>query len=228
MKDVYIKPLSEFLLRPNQLLQLLKSLYTLDDRGDYWGRPLRFHIFENLGMQSTISDAAFIFKRIGSELIGNCATSVDDTLHTGTKSYIDFTEKTKKRSDIKEKDWDKVKFAGIQTGIVRDGFKLYQKRYIRLISNIELTTNFTLFSSLLARLVWIHHSIPDISCAGATLRRVTDDKYKQNAKSNIKQALKVLNYVKSTNGICLMFSKLDKTSLCLCVYSDAPCAVNED
>lgn len=55
-------------------------------------------------MQNKISNAALFFKRIGSELMGMCATCVDNTSHAGNKSYVDLTEQPEEEFQCKVKE----------------------------------------------------------------------------------------------------------------------------
>ena len=76
-------------MKPDQVIKILKPLYGLAESGDYWVRTYRHHLEKELGMKSTISDTALFYKTLGENLIGICATYVEDTLHAGTKEYED-------------------------------------------------------------------------------------------------------------------------------------------
>ena len=52
------------------MLKILTARYCLGDSGDYWGRTLRQHILEEIGMTPSTTDAALFFKKIGDQLAG--------------------------------------------------------------------------------------------------------------------------------------------------------------
>lgn len=87
--DVFNKPRKELCRKPNQLLQALKPLYGLDDSCNYWGRALRFHLLDNLGMQTAISDAELCIKRVRQNLAGLCAWAGDNTAQVDLKLIQD-------------------------------------------------------------------------------------------------------------------------------------------
>lgn len=91
---MFIKPSKGLCPKPNELLQPLKSLYGLADSGDHWGRTVRFHPTQNLGIETVISNTPLYIKRIGRNLAGLCACYVDDTLLTESETYSGLTKKT--------------------------------------------------------------------------------------------------------------------------------------
>lgn len=64
-KDIFINSPKEFNLKPDELIKLLKPLNGLAESGDHWGRKLRYHLEENLGIETCVSVAALFFKKLG-------------------------------------------------------------------------------------------------------------------------------------------------------------------
>ena len=108
-RDVYVKPSPEFNLDSNQLLKLVKPLYGLADSGDYWGRTLMNHLEKELGMKSSVTDSAFLFKRIKEKLAGPCATYVDDCLQAGTDEFCQQAKCVERKFKCRPRDHDKSK-----------------------------------------------------------------------------------------------------------------------
>lgn len=86
---------------------------------------------------------------------------------------------------------------------------------------MDLKANFALFKSLLAKLVWVYQSRPDIFCAKLLLNRISEKRNIDKATHYIKKANKILDYLHSTNDLVLNFPKFEKETVCLRVYSDA-------
>lgn len=61
IRNVYINPPKYLELSPSQLIKTSKPLYGLVDRGGYWGRTLKRHILNDLGMNAAILDEAIHF-----------------------------------------------------------------------------------------------------------------------------------------------------------------------
>jgi hypothetical protein len=120
MRDVFIKPSADFKLNAIKVLKLFRPLNGLADSGDYWESTLLNHLKQELGMKQKVRDPAMFFKMLDSKLQGMCATYVDDALHAGSKVYEGITEKTIKRFKCRDKEMDKVTFAGVEinTGTV--------------------------------------------------------------------------------------------------------------
>ncbi len=227
-RKVLIKPTKEFNLKPNELLELLKPLYGLAESGDYWGRSFRYHLIEELGMQTGVSDASLFYKKLGERLVGLCGNYVDDTLHAGTKEYSDLCKKTEKKFKCKERDWDNLQFAGVEIETKESGFEVHQKRYIQKITELSHDATYADFRSLRAKLAWTNNSRPDISCSVALLTQVTEDVFNTDRSTYVKKINAIVKHLKTNPDVTLKYPKLDKESLQLTVYSDASFATNKD
>jgi len=125
------------------------------------------HLKNDLGMETTVSDGAFFFRKVREKLSGLCATYVDDSLQAGDDFYSKLSEKTLSKFECREREWDHVQFAGVQIETKDKEFVIHQKRYISKLKKMERNADFKAFRSLRARLSGITHTRPDIACAVA-------------------------------------------------------------
>lgn len=228
LRDVYVKPSKEFELGPNQLLKLLKPLYGLADSGDYWGKTLRSHLQEDLGMsKSTIDDALYV-RFFREQLDGLCATYVDDMLQAGTPKYSDNAKKTESSFQCKPREYDNVLFAGSNIDSHGDKFYIHMKNYANKLNLLPRDASLTEFRSLRQKLMWLVNTRPDIACSVAKSTQVTNEKYVTNPSKYVKILNRTLRYIRRSIGLKLKYPKLDKDSLRLQVYSDASYATNAD
>lgn len=130
LRDVYIKPGTDFEIGPDKLLKLFRPLYGLADSGDYWGATFTDHLTREIGMKSTVGDADLFFKSIRGKLSGLTATYVDDTLQAGNQEFSDFAKQTESRFECKPRDYDSCTFVGKQIEKRGTGFIIHMKRYI--------------------------------------------------------------------------------------------------
>ena len=228
MRDVYIKPSPEFKLSPNQLLKLLKPLYGLADSGDYWGRTLRKHLLNDIGMSASTTDGALFFKKIANQLAGLCATHVDDCLHAGNEKYLQISESIERKFQCRDREFDKIQFSGVNIETYNDGFCIHQERYIHTIETLPKDVNFAHYSSLRAKLMWLIQTRPDIACAVAQSTQVTETRFNVDPHTHRKLLNSVVRHLHKTSEQRLMYPKLDKESLRLQTYSDASYSNNYD
>ena len=142
MRDVYIKPSSEFKLSPNRLLTLLKPLYGLVDSVDYWGRTLRDHILKDIQMTASTTYGAFFFKKIANHLAGLCATLVDDCLHSRNKKFSQLRQRIERKFQCRDGEYDKIHFSGVNIETNTNEFCIHQERYIKTIGTLTMEVIF--------------------------------------------------------------------------------------
>ena len=228
MRDLYVIPSEEFELGPDQVLKLLNPLYGLADSGDYRGKTLKAHLQTELGMDSAVNDAALFFKTAGEELLGLCATYVDDALHAGDKEYSDMSKKTEKTFKCRPRERDNVQFAGVEIESKGEENKIHQKLYISKLIQLMANEDFAAFRSLRAQLAWVLQTRPDIACAVALLTQVTEARFHTDAKKYVTDVDTVVKHLQKTPYFVLRYPKLDKDSIRLQIYSDASYASNYD
>ena len=225
LREVYLKPSKEFELSANQLLKLLKPLYGLADSGDYWNFTFANHIKNDLHMSNTAGDLSLFFKFANGKLSGLMGTYVDDSLLAGTKEFLMHTDKTLKKFDSKDREYDNTRFAGVYIETLQDGFKLHQKEYIKRLKNLSTSCSFKEFRSARAQTTWMIHTRPDICCTLNMLAQVTEAKFN---KKHVRLLNRTIKNLQSTSTQGLIYQKLDCESLHLKVYSDSSFANNED
>lgn len=81
-------------------------------------------------MKYCISDAALLDKTTGEQLIRQCTTYVDDTLHACNKEYSKPYDKTEETFKCKKREWDNAEFSGIQIVNYSNGYQIHQNIYI--------------------------------------------------------------------------------------------------
>jgi hypothetical protein len=84
-------------------------------------------------------------------------------------------------------------------------------------------STFAAHRSLRAKLAWITHTRPDISCAISQAAQVTDKEFEPK---HIDALNKIIRHLRATPDVKLRFLKLDIQSLKLLVYTDASFANN--
>ena len=228
MRDLYVKPNGEFELGHNQLLKLLKPLYGLADGGDYWGKTFAQHLLDDLGMVPTTLDPALYSMKIQDALMGLCATYVDDTLQAGNTMYQEMTKLTLQKFKCREREFDNVKFAGIEIDTVDDGFHVHQTRYTKKLTKFPKDASFKDYRKLRAKLAWLTHTRPDICCAVALSAQLTEPKFNEDTRLHIKSLNAIVTHLHSNEPVLLKFPKLDMNTIWIQVYSDASFATNKD
>lgn len=102
-------------LRPNQLLQVVRSLYGLADSGNNCQVTFLKHIKTNLGIHSTYCDLVLFFKKIHGALYGFMGRNIDDTLGAGNGKMESNTSLTARRFDIKRRFYDNLTFTELRS-----------------------------------------------------------------------------------------------------------------
>lgn len=128
-------------------------------------------------MKSCVSDTELSYKKLGSTLEGMCALFVDDTIHEGSKGYQTLTKKTGERFMWKEREWDKLKFAGQQIEQHDDMFSIHQKNYILKLQKLTYKWTWADFRSLQVKLSWTKNPRTDTLFSVVKLAQVTKDMF---------------------------------------------------
>lgn len=120
LRKVYVKRKPVFQFADQQLLQICRPLYSLEDAADYCHAKFLKHVKSDLMMQCTVFDLSF-FKRIQSTFHGIIATHVDYTLRAGTDAFEKETCATAILFDDKPRQYNNLTFAGVSINRHKDG-----------------------------------------------------------------------------------------------------------
>lgn len=115
---------------------------------------MRRHFKKDSGMESNISDASLILKRVGLTLLGACATYMDVKLHVGNTEYLKLIHKTEKRFSCKNSRWSNTNFTGIPLEKLQNESIFNRKDYFSKTSILKAGVNFSDSRSLIAKLAW--------------------------------------------------------------------------
>ena len=218
MRDVYVRPTTEFKLKQGQLLKLLKPLYGLSESGDYWHETFFKHLHHDLSMRPTAGDLSFFFKVLHGKLQGVVGTYVDDTLCAGTKYFENESEITARMFDAKKREYEKFTFAGVQVEPTDDGYLLHQEKYTLRLQLLSKDCTFADFRSRRQALAWLTNTRPDICAAINLATQITEDKWQ---RQDINDLNAVIKYVRRNPRRGLRQQKLDKTTLSVKIFSDS-------
>lgn len=218
-RQVFFKP-SEIELGPNELLQIIRPLYGLSDSGDYWYETLTQCHISRLRMKQSTGDFALLFRRIADKLVGLSGSYVDDILQAGTtQEKKRIIMEMERKFDIKQPEQDNFEYTGIQCDTSNPRLRrLSQYHYISRLQALKKYDSFTTFRSMRARLAWVTHTRPDITCAVFKAAQITSGHHNSGCNLFLNR---ILRYLKRTPQISLQFHKLDLHSIQLRVYSDA-------
>jgi Reverse transcriptase (RNA-dependent DNA polymerase) len=199
LRDVYLKPPAVLNLGADQVLKLLRPLYGLCDAGDYWARTILDHLTKDLGLTQAIGDSGLFFQTMNRKLVALTSSFVDDLLMAGTEDFHEQSLCTSDRFKSRERDYDKVRFAGVNIEEGHNGFKIHQQEYTDKLQSLDSNADFDAYRSLRAKLMWLVNTRPDIACATSMASRITFDLYKLEPGKCIKELNKIVRHVKSVS-----------------------------
>jgi hypothetical protein len=159
---------------------------------------------------------------MNKKLVALTASFVDDLLMAGDEDFHEQSLCTSERFKSREREYDKVRFSGVNIDRSQGGYEIHQREYID-----KLQPEFDAYRSLRAKLMWLVNTRPDIACATSMASRVTFDLFKEDSVNSIKGLNKIVKHVKSID-LPLRFPKLDIDTLRLVVYTDSSFCNNED
>lgn len=148
---------------------LLKRIFGLPKRADYWGQTFRGHLEDDLCIQFCISDAAFFYKQLRRALELLWLTYVDDKLQAGTQPYEHLRSRTGAKFLCKEMKYDYVQFAGFKVEQKEDMFVIHQKPCTSNLYKLNYKISLAESRSLRGKLLWKTISKHDIYCSVALL-----------------------------------------------------------
>jgi Reverse transcriptase (RNA-dependent DNA polymerase) len=227
LRDVYLKPPAVLNLSSDTMLKLLRPLYGLCDAGDYWARTILDHLTKDLNLVQTVGDSGLFFQTMNRKLVALTASFVDDLLMAGTEDFHEQSLYTSQRFKSRDRDYDNVKFAGVNINKTSNGFEVHQHDYIQKLQPLSAESTFEDYRSLRAKLMWLINTRPDISCATSMASRTTKDLFATKPTEYIKELNRIVRHVKTIN-LPLLYPRLDLDTLKLVAYTDSSFSNNED
>jgi hypothetical protein len=161
------------------------------------------------------------------KLVALTASFVDDLLMVGTEDFHEQSLYTSQRFKSRDRDYDNVKFAGVNINKTSNGFEVHQHDYIQKLQPLSAESTFEDYRSLRAKLMWLINTRPDISCATSMASRTTKDLFAIKPTEYIKKLNRIVRHVKTIN-LPLLYPRLDLDTLKLVAYTDSSFSNNED
>lgn len=201
-------------------------MYGLCDSGDYWGVTINAHVTNELGMTSLYSDSAMFMKQKNGKLIGLCGVQVDHSLNAGNEEFEKLTQLTLKKFDSKPWIYDLFEFFEMQIKAKQNGdYYTGQPYYAKNLSYVPKDATFDEFRRHRALFSWIVNTRPDAALCAKLSAQVSSQTFSRDKINFLKRAIK---RVQKCKELGLTFSKLEKSTIQLRVYSDASFACNDD
>lgn len=232
-RQLYLRPRREdmhlFDLAEGKLFKINLPLYGVCDAGDYWYVTFTAHIEQDLAMTPLTSDPALYYKRNpGGTLSGLLGAYVDDAFMGGDASFQTLTNKTLDRFQAKERKLDNTEFVGVRvstsTGKAHH-FTLDQVAYTDKLTMLPADATFQTYISARAKVAWLVHTRPDLSCGVNQAAQVTEEMFGPDAISALNALVKK---AQAGRELMLSYSPLDRSTLRLRAYADSSFANNAD
>lgn len=179
-------------------------------------------------LSATTTDGAFFYKIIAIQLAVLCVTRVIDCLHAGNQTYSKQSQSIEKKIQCRDRIFDEVQFGVINIRTFSNRFFIHQENYSKKIDSPPKYVNFAQYSSPRANLIWLLQTRPDIACAVAQSKQVTETRLTSNPSANRKLLNAILLHLGKTSDHRLLYPQLEKNSPRLQTYSDAPYNNNYD
>lgn len=135
-RDVFVKP-HIIEIAPNELIQVVKPLYSLTYSGDYWSQTLTPYHNEDLNMKSGSSDHSHLFKTLYENLIGLLVTHVNDAISTGNRDFEYETEYHRHHCFEAKEKVALLTSTGPRCEKQSNSIRLHQKYYIRHLEPLK-------------------------------------------------------------------------------------------
>ena len=128
-RELYVKPPAK--VSNGKLWRLKKCLYGLNDSAREWYLKVKEMVTELLGERSNLDHAVFFWKDKDGEMIGYCATHVDDFIVSGTPEFLDMLiDGIKKRFTVSSETDSFFKYVGLEIIQLDNCINLSKMSYI--------------------------------------------------------------------------------------------------
>jgi Reverse transcriptase (RNA-dependent DNA polymerase) len=152
LQDVYLKAPAVLNLRIEQPLKLLRPLYGLCDAGNCWTRTVLDHLTKDLSLTQSIGDSGLFSRAMNNKLAALTASFVDDLLMAGDDDFHEQSLYKSERLNSREREYDKVRFAGVNIDKSQDRYEIHQREYIKKLQLLERDAEFDAYHSLRSKL----------------------------------------------------------------------------
>lgn len=120
--------------------------------------------------------------------------------------------------ESKQREYDCIKFAGIQIEKSEDGYLMHQEGYAMCLKLLTLDCTFKEFRPRRHELVWLKHTTPDICAAVNILAQVTESRFE---RMHVKQTNRIIAGVQAVARRGITQQRLDRSTLRLKVFTDS-------
>ena len=147
----------ELELRTDELVQVIRPVYSLSDSGEYWAETLSQHLREHLRLLQATTDLALRLRVVGTKLMALAATYVDDVLLASTEEAREqFNKISKKRFDVEMDSSDILSYVGHRIETAPGGTRyVSQPKQIQRLKLLPRSCDFLKYRSARASLAWI-------------------------------------------------------------------------
>ena len=180
------------------------------------------HIKKDLGMESHTGDSALFVKMDGCTPDGVLGAYMDDSCMGGNDKFQDLTLATLDKFKYKPRVWEEFQFIGVSVRTLLGqprSFALCPNVYFDSRSRLLLSEIYEEFMRARAAFVWMAHGRRNLCCSINRADQVTEA---LSSEKQVKGMNKAIKHAKSTEEMVLSLKPLERASLHLRVFADAP------
>jgi hypothetical protein len=154
-------------------------------------------------MQQASGDFSFFFKRIMEVATGISGSLVDNRIHARDRKFKDeTTHVTQGQFDTKPDKNNPLLFYWIANWRIQIMPTILQDRYFERLSLLPKSCDFQMFRSILAKILWVSNSRPDICCVVAFSSQVSPSTFTSESYKSLNKAIK---HLKASKDLVLQF-----------------------
>jgi len=186
------------------------------------------HIKKDLAMESHTGDSALFVKMDGCTPDGVLGAYMDDSCMGGNDKFQDLTLATLDKFECKPRVWEEFQFIGVSVRTLLGqprSFALFQNVYFDGRSRLPLSVIYEEFMRARAAFVWMAHGRRNLCCSINRADQVTEA---LSLEKQVKEMNKAIKHAKSTKEMVLSLKPLERASLHLRVFADAPLHSSHD
>ena len=231
-REVYVKPPREAKLEKGFLWKLEKCLYGLKDASRQWNSRVDTALLKQGFEKSKLDPAVYYFRNRNKEIIGVVGVHVDDFIHAGSESFTKYViMPLMEEFKVGKNEKGSFFYTGFKINQDSTGIMLDQTEYVT--KNMEVTpidparakeksedlteAELSELRRLVGSLNWVVRATrPDLSFDLIDL----STKFKTGKVEDLLRARKIIMNLK-TASCKIFFPKLDLSSLCFLVFTDA-------